>query len=46
MSIKDSYNEKVILDTHVGLEDKIGRLTGMMVKLATGNKGTYRQFKP
>ena len=46
MSIKDSYNKRVTLDTQDGLEDKIDRLTVMMGKLATKDNKINKQFKP
>ena len=46
MSIKDIYKKKVAFDTWDGLEDKIDRLTVMMGKLAAGDNGINKQFKP
>ena len=46
MSIKDSYNnKKVTFDTQKGIEDKIDRLTVMIIKLAANDEGTNKQFK-
>ena len=45
MSIKGSYNQRVTFDTLDGVEDKIDKLTVMMVKLSTRKNGTNRQFK-
>ena len=39
MSIKDSYNKKVTLDTQDGLEEMIERLTVMMSKLTAKDDG-------
>ena len=46
MSIKDNYNKRVTFDTQDELEDKVDRLTVMMVKLATRDNGSNRHFKP
>ena len=47
MNIKDRYvSKKVTFDTLDGLEEKIGRLTSMMSKLATQDDSQNKQFKP
>ena len=46
MSIRDGHNRKVSFDTKEELGDKIDKLAVMIGKLATGDSGTGRQFKP
>ena len=46
MNIKEGYSKKVTFNTMDGLEEKIDKLTVMMGKLVTEDKGQNRQFKP
>ena len=46
MSIRNSHNRKVSLDTKEELGDKIDKLAVMIGKLATRDSRTGRQFKP
>ena len=46
MSIKDNHSRRASFDTKEELEDKIGILTVMIGKLATGDSRSVRQFKP
>ena len=46
VSVRDSYNKKVIFNTQDGLEDKRDKLTAMMGKLAAGDNEVRRPFKP
>ena len=45
MSIRDSHNRKVSLDTKEELGDKIDKLVVKIGKLAMRDSGTGRQFK-
>ena len=46
MSLRDSYNKRVTLNTQDRLEDKIDKLTAMMGKLAARDSEVNRSFKP
>ena len=46
MSMRDSQSERVSFNTSDNLEQKIDRLTVMMGKLVTEDKGHPEQFKP
>ena len=46
MSIRDSPNRKVSIDTREELGDKIDKLVVMVDKLVTRDSGANRQFKP
>ena len=46
MSIKDSHSRRVTFDTGDELGDNINKLTVMIGKLAAGDSGSGRQFKP
>ena len=47
MSMKDGYvNKKVTFDTHDSLEERIDRLTTVMTKLMSQDKGQDKQFRP
>ena len=46
MSVRDSQNKRVLFKTPDDLEQKIDRLTVMMGKLVTEDKGHPKQFKP
>ena len=46
MSIKEGFSKKVTFDMMDGIEQKIDKLTVMMGKLLTEDKGQNRQFKP
>ena len=46
MSIRDSHNRKVSIDTKEELRGKIDTFAVMIGKLATRDSGTGRQFKP
>ena len=46
MSIRDGHHMKVSFDTKEELGDEIDKLAVMIGKLATGESGTNRQFKP
>ena len=46
MSIKEGFGKKVTFDTPDSIEQKIDKLTVMMGKLVTEDKGQNRQFKP
>ena len=46
MSIKDNFSKKVTLNMTDGIEQKIDKLTLMMGKLITDNKGQSKPFKP
>ena len=46
MSIKDNFNKKVTFDTTDDIEQKIDKLTLMIGKLVTEDKGQNKPFKP
>ena len=46
MSIRDSQNKRISFNTPEDLEQKIDRLTVMMGKLVTEDKGLPKPFKP
>ena len=46
MSVRDNQNRRVTFNTVDNLEQKIDRLTVMMGKLVTGDKGHSKPFKP
>ena len=46
LSIKDNFSKKVTFDTTDGIEQKIDKLTLMMGKLVTNDKGQSKSFKP
>ena len=46
MSVRDSQNKRVVFNTPGNLEQKIDRLTVMMGKLVTEDKGHSKPFKP
>ena len=46
MNIKERFSKKVTFDMTDGIEQKINKLTVMMGKLVTEDKGQNRQFKP
>ena len=46
MNIKKGYSKKVTFDMMDIIEQKIDKLTVMMDKLVTEDKGQNRQFKP
>ena len=46
MSIRGGHNKKVLFYTREEVGDKMDKLVVMIVKLATRDSGTGRQFKP
>ena len=46
LNIKEGYSKKVTFNMMDGLEQKIDKLTVMMGKLVTEDKGQNRQFNP
>ena len=46
MNIKEWYSKKVTFDTMDSIEQRTTKLTVMMGKLVTEDKGQNRQFKP
>ena len=46
MNIKEGYNKKVTFNTMDSIQQMIDKLTVMMGKLVTEDKGQNRQFKP
>ena len=46
MSIRDGHHRKVSFDAKEELGDKIDKVVVIIGKLATGDSGTSRQFKP
>ena len=46
MNIWEELNKRVTLNMTDSIEQKVDKLTVMMGKLVTDNKGQNRQFKP
>ena len=46
MTMKDNSNKRVTFDTTDDIEQKLDKLTVMMGKLVTEDKGQSKQFKP